>query len=114
MIRWPRRVLLDLDVQDAGTADRWSPGPLDTVGDRLPQARVADAFQLAGRAEPGLDLADGQGQGPGGAGIGAGLCSQGEFCVGKPAQSSVAGMGASQGVWAGTTTATNPRHRVCC
>jgi len=90
-IHQPRRVLLDLGAQDAGTADRWSPGPLDTVGDRVPQARVADAFQLAGRSEPGLDLADGQGQGPGGggrvgrgwAGIGAGLCSQGEFCVGK-------------------------------
>jgi hypothetical protein len=101
-IRWPRRRtatastspgvgLLDLDPEDAGSADRWPPGPLDAVGNRRPQAGVADPLQLAGRAQPGLNLTDGQRHGPGGggwvgqgaAGTSAGLLSKGEFLVGE-------------------------------
>ena len=84
--RWPRRTTATASTSPGVSSwtwtrrtleplTGWSPSPLDTVGDRVPQAGVADAFQLAGRSEPGLDLADGQGQGsgrwrPGRAGLG--------------------------------------------
>ena len=63
-IHQPRLEVLDLDPEDAGGTDRWPADPLDAVGDRCPQAGVADPLELAGRPEPGLNLADGQRQMP--------------------------------------------------
>jgi hypothetical protein len=88
-IHEPWLELLDPNAQDAGGAHGWATGSLDPVGDRVPQAGVADALELAGRSQPGLDLADGHCQGPGGgdrvgqgtAGISADLPSLGEFLV---------------------------------
>ena len=64
-IQEARREFLDLDAEDAGGADRWPTGALDAVGDRLPEAVMADPLQLAGRAQPGLHLADRQRDRPG-------------------------------------------------
>src|SRR5215218_1967125 len=90
-IHQARGELLDLDAQHAGATDWWPTGPLDPVGDRVPQAGVADPLELAGRAQPGLDLADGQRQRPGGDGrvrqgwtdTGSSLLALGEFLVGE-------------------------------
>ena len=90
-IHQPRLEVLDLDPEDAGGTDRWPADPLDAVGDRCPQAGVADPLELAGRPEPGLNLADGQRQCPSGGGrvgqggtdASTGLLAQGQFLVGE-------------------------------
>ena len=107
--------LLDLDPEDAGGADRWTAGPLDPVGDRRPQAGVADPLELAGRAQLGLNLADGQRNSPsggsrvgqGGTDTSTGLLAQGQFLVAEAGTEQRGEHGRLPGLWAGTTTATD-------
>jgi hypothetical protein len=40
-IHQPGRQLLSLNPQNTGATDRWPTGPLDSIGDRLPQAKQA-------------------------------------------------------------------------
>jgi len=92
------------------------PAPLDSVSDRRPQAGVADPLELAGRSKPGLNLADGQRQRPsggsrvgqGGTDTSTGLLAQGQFLVGEAGTEQRGGHERLPGLWAGTTTATDP------
>src|SRR4030095_84892 len=51
-----------LDAQDAGAADGWSPGPMDTVGDRVPPPPRACGQAHPRRPPRGTGLAAGPDQ----------------------------------------------------